>query len=353
MVNRFFVHGFRNLRNVTLPIQSSLVVFTGANGQGKTNILEALSLVACGSSFRPNAKEFWLPTSASKVDFAEAKIHLSSGLYQRIIIAKTETNHKAQLKCWKNDVPVPKQSFIGSIPVVVFEPQDMNLFYGDPSMRRNFMDNILVQISLSYRQAYARAKKVLANRNHVLKSLNKGEANVDELCFWDTQYNLLSQTIQSERHKLAQFLAMHLPLLYNQFSGQEIKLELHYLASVFDAKKYTVPEKARGYTLSGQHRDDVEITCNNLPWSLIASRGEMRTTILAIKSALLSFLSIHCENKPLCILDDIFSELDQSRRQMILQWENQYQLFISSASDIPTVEHAQIFTVENGEVYCN
>lgn len=350
MVDSFFVNGFRNLQAINLSIDSSLIVLKGANGQGKTNILEALSLVACGSSFRSHAKEYWLPFSSSALDFAEVKLHLTEDVEQKVILAKDMSSAKLQIKCWKNEILVPRQDFIGSIPVVVFEPQDMNLFYGDPSMRRNFMDNVLIQISPAYRKAYGQAKKVVLNRNHILKNLNKGESTLAELSFWDQKYQELSSLIQTERQKLCHFLALSLPHLYESFTSQRLNLELHYKQSLFDPEKYHIPEKARGFTLSGQHRDDIFILMNNLPWNEVSSRGEMRTAVLALKSALLQFLASVSANRPLFILDDIFSELDENRRKLLLQWQNDYQIFISAASDLPDLATAQVFTVEAGRI---
>jgi len=350
MVERFSVSGFRNLKQINLQIESSLVLFNGANGQGKTNLLEAISIAACGSSFRPETKDFWLPFQADHLHFSQLQLTLSSGLSQRVILSRLDQQLRMQMKFWQNEVPVSKAHFIGSVPVVVFEPQDMNIFYGDPSPRRSFLDNVLVQVSPLYRKAYVQAKKVLQNRNHLLKALAKGMADATELAFWDKQYSEISAIIQKERRGLIDFLQLTIASVYEGFANRRVDFVVNYRQSEFDPDKYTLPEKARGFTLSGQHRDDLEVLLDNNPWQAIASRGEMRTLVLALKACVIKYLSQKGENKPLLLLDDVFSELDQTRRRLILEWQNEYQIFLTTAADLPEVKLGQTFYIDSGEV---
>lgn len=350
MVVAFSVRKFRNLSDINLSIKSPLVIFQGANGQGKTNILEAISICACGSSFRDDSKEAWLPFTASNNDFSQLLLSLDNDLVQKTIIAKDPRTNRINMRFWQNDVAVSRQQCIGAIPVVVFEPQDMNLFYGEPGLRRSLLDTVLVQISLPYRKAFVQAKKILTNRNHLLKAIGHGEATTEELSFWNEQYLLASNTIQNERKKLIDFLNLHLPSLYEEFSNMRIDFVVNYKQSIFDPEKYAVPEQLRGFTLSGQHRDDIEIVYAQRQWFAIASRGEMRTMILSLKAATLRFLTLNSTNAPLLLLDDIFSELDQKRRELVLRWQNSYQIFLTSATDIPDFSHAQMFTIEGGSV---
>lgn len=349
MVTSFSVQGFRNLQRLSLTITSPLVIFHGSNGQGKTNILEAISIAACGSSFHGEDKEFWLPFNAELHQFAQLSLCLDNGVLHKVVIARDGKN-KMQMKCWQNDVPVSRQALIGTIPVVVFEPQDMNMFYAESAQRRAFLDNVLVQVSFPYRQAYVQAKRILANRNRLLKAIMKGEAESSELIFWNQQYTQVGAVIQREREHLIAFLKVQLPLLYHDFSAKKLNFNLHYDISAFDPEKYSIPEKFRGFTLSGQHRDDIEVFVDGRPWVNLASRGEMRTLILALKGAILNYLSLQSDQSPLFLLDDILSELDVERRELILQWQNKYQIFLSSATDIPSLSHPQQFTVEAGNV---
>ncbi len=207
-----------------------------------------------------------------------------------------------------------------------------------------------MQVSFTYRQAYVQAKRILANRNRLLKAIMKGEADTTELVFWNQQYTQVGEVIQREREHLIAFLKVQLPLLYQEFSAKQLDFNLHYDVSCFDPEKYSVPEKARGFTLSGQHRDDIEIFVSDRPWASLASRGEMRTLILALKGAILNYLSLQSEQSPIFLLDDILSELDAERRELILQWQNKYQIFLSSATDIPLLSHPQQFRVEAGKI---
>lgn len=349
MVERFSVAGFRNLKQINLAINAPLVLFYGANGQGKTNVLEAISIAACGSSFRPEAKDFMLPFNAENIHFSEIQLALNSGEKHKVILSQSLAG-RVQMKFWQNEVVANRSEFIGSIPVVVFEPQDMNIFYDDPSARRNFLDNVLIQLFAPYRQAYSQAKRVLMNRNHLLKAIQKGSAKIEELSFWDKQYAEISSVIQNYRQRLVDDLLLAVPVFYEHFANIRMDLWVEYKPSVFDAEKYNVPERARGFTLSGQHRDDMLVTFNHKPWQAIASRGEMRTLILALKASVVRYFSHHSEQRPILLLDDIFSELDTSRRQLILDWKNDYQIFLTTAADLPEAKQAQVFTIESGAV---
>lgn len=350
MVKNFSIRGFRNLEDIRLDISAKLVIFQGNNAQGKTNILEAIAIAACGSSFRTHKKDLWLPFDSPAEHFAEIVLGFENNQKRRVIIAKSPKTDRVQAKFLLDDVPTTFGDFLGSQPVITFRPEDMNLFYLDRELRRDFLDNVLLQTSVHYKKAFLEAKKALLNRNRLLKLIVQGKSSDRELDFWNKIYQEHSNLIQKERKVLLEFLQGQIRDLYKSFSGHQTVLEIIYKPSVFDPTLMLDAEKKRGFTLSGQHRDDFDVTNEEKPWSEIASRGEMRTLILALKSALLDYVAKHTERSPLVLLDDVLSEFDEQRKKLILSWSSNYQMFLSVAGAVEIPKHAQVFEVKKGKV---
>lgn len=352
MVQQISLQGFRNIASVSAKFDCPLVVFYGQNGQGKTNLLEALAIVACGSSFRDQKKHLWLPFGADQNQFASILLTTDTGITHRVVVAVSVQTGLAQTKFWRNDIPVSLADFIGEIPVVVFRPEDMNLFILDPTLRRSFLDSILFQVFPLYRQAYSQAKKTLVNRNALLKSIQRGDAATGELNFWNEQYLQYSAVLQQYRALLLAYLDKGLATVYEQFSHMRLPLKVNYQKSLFDPEANALLERNRGFTLSGAHRDDFAIFLEetNVPWTTTASRGEMRTLILALKSLLVTFLDEKLEQRPIVLLDDVLSEFDDERQELVLSWKANYQLFITVAGNIKKIKDAQMIKVEKGNI---
>lgn len=350
MIKNFYIHGFRNLRDEHIDISAKLVIFQGNNAQGKTNILEALAIASCGSSFRTNKKDLWLPFKRDDAHFAEIILTLDNGQKRRAVVAQSVQSNRVQCKFWINDVPSLYGDYVGTQPVIAFRPEDMNLFYLDRGLRRDFLDNVLLQTSVYYKKAFLEAKKALVNRNHLLKLLAQRKSSDQELYFWNKAYQEQSDYIQQERKRVLEFLQTQVQDLYNNFSGHNIALQIVYKPSIFDPLYFLDIEKKRGFTLSGQHRDDFDVVYEQKSFTDTSSRGEMRTLILALKSALLDYISKHTETKPIVLLDDVLSEFDESRKNLILSWSSDYQLFLSVAGSFLFPGHAQVFQVKGGSV---
>lgn len=351
MVQQISLQSFRNISSVSVKFERPLVVFYGQNGQGKTNLLEALAIAACGSSFRDQKKQLWLPFGSDSNQFASIALTTDTGITHRVVTAANPAG-LAQVKFWRNDIPTVLADFVGEIPVVVFRPEDMNLFLLDPTLRRSFLDSILFQVFPLYRQAYSQAKKTLVNRNALLKSIQKGEAAPQELDFWNRQYLQYSEVLQQYRSLLLSYLDKELPGVYQQFSRINLSLQVQYQKSVFEPDTNAALERVRGFTITGAHRDDFAVFGNNkeLPWTATASRGEMRTLVLALKSILVTFLAEKLEQKPIVLLDDVLSEFDDERQDLVLSWKANYQLFITVAGTAAAINDAQMIRVEKGTV---
>ncbi len=352
MVQQFSIQGFRNIASVSLNIEQPLTIFYGQNGQGKTNLLEAIAIAACGSSFRDQKKHLWLPFQSNSNQFAALSLQTTDSLAHKVIIATPAQQAVPQIKFWRNDVPVPMADFIGEIPVVVFRPEDMNLFLFDPSLRRAFLDSVLFQVFPLYRQSFSQAKKTLTNRNALLKAIQRSEASAGELDFWDKQYRQDSDVLQQYRSLLLAYIDREISLVYAQFSHHTLGFKIQYEKSIFSPDQNQFLERSRGFTLSGAHRDDFSVYVDEqkTPWTITASRGEMRTLVLALKSIIVRFLAEKLEHKPLLLLDDILSEFDDERQALVLSWTANYQLFLTVAGNIAEIGSAQKFRVEKGSV---
>lgn len=351
MVQQISLQSFRNIAAASIKFEQSLIVFYGQNGQGKTNLLEALAIASCGSSFRDQKKQLWLPFGSDQHQFASILLTTDTNVSHRVVAAPTPTG-LTQVKFWRNDISTPLADFVGEIPVVVFRPEDMNLFLLDPTLRRSFLDSILFQVFPLYRQAYSQAKKTLTNRNALLKLMQKGASSSEELNFWNQQYLQYSAVLQQYRSLLLSYVDKELARVYKQFSHITLPLQVQYQKSVFEPEVNISMERGRGFTLTGSHRDDFAVFEENkeLPWTITASRGEMRTLVLALKSILVTFLAEKLEQKPIVLLDDVLSEFDDERQELVLSWKANYQLFLTVAGNVDAIKDAQMIKVERGEL---
>jgi DNA replication and repair protein RecF len=224
------------------------------------------------------------------------------------------------------------------LPLVLFEPNHLSLLSGSPEQRRVYLDDLLEQIQPDYGRLRREYKRTLAQRNSLLK-LGSTKASV-QIFAWNIRLSELAGRIVRARSKLAQELNDQLPELYARLSHSEKQVVIEYLpmfaANEYETKMLTKLESSmeldvlRGFTATGPHREDFEITYDGWRASDIASRGETRTAVLALKILELEILEKSHDMKPILLLDDVFSELDGSRRKLLTSYVEKYQSFITT-----------------------
>ncbi|HOX41634.1 MAG TPA: DNA replication and repair protein RecF [bacterium] len=328
MLKKLFLENFRNHKKATLEFGKCTLII-GENGAGKSNVIEALSLLSSCRSFREDDKKNLVNCDS---DFAR----IVSGELE-IFIQKTP---RVLFKTKYKEVFRRQSEFVGIQKAVVFSPESISIICGTPKNRRRFIDMLISQKSIEYLRALVNYEKMRLERNALLERIQRGEGSEPELSFWDSGLVNEGSILLRHRKAVIEFLNSTVPSSYEKISGKRDKLEIEYVNTttpeqfLADLGRKQRLEVARGKTLIGPHRDDLVFKLNSLDMSKFASRGEIRSGILALKVGELQYLKESTGNDeqslPLLLLDDVFSEFDNIRRGHVLQLVGEYQSVITT-----------------------
>ncbi len=341
-VNRLSLINFRNYNQETFEFYEGLNLFIGRNGQGKTNIIEALAFLGSLRSFRVNQESF-LIKKEKLYGRLEMDLETEKKVSKNLIVV-LQKQGKALLV---NKTPIlSSKDFITHLQVVLFTPDDMNFFDDSPRLRRREIDMLCGKLSPMYLQQLVLTNKLLRQRNALLKNEQVDETLLDILTNQVVQAQIL---VIQLRHRLIKFLNREVELIYQQLSGSKSKIHFIYKSDVEDLeisdyetqllekmKKNETRDKILKATTIGIQRDDLETYFETQLISNIASQGQKRLVILAIKLALAKFIELTSKQKPILLLDDVFSELDLIHQQRFLEMTpKDTQLFITTTNYQP------------------
>ncbi len=347
---------------MSLP-EAAVQLFVGSNGSGKTNILESLAVLSLTKSFLPVEEEdlrrwgteFFRVTAAARTDAGE-------DIELEVVSQITPRRQKA---CFVNGVRVTQSAMVGRLPIVVFLPQDLSLFTGAPADRRRFLDQILCQVSPEYFAYLSEYQKLLKQRNALLRAIADGRGKRADLAPWDTQLADTGARVTLLRLELMETfgltLAEEVAALGEEWTDVRIAYRRSGAARDHTALRAEFEEAlAAGLdrdlltltTSVGPHRDDWEILVEGRPLQAFASRGQQRVAVLALLFLEASYLELRRGEKPLVLLDDIFSELDDHHRLRIMNAFSDHQVFMTSTHLPPAGElpAAAIWRVQSGDV---
>ena len=321
-------------RSFTFSPQISLII--GANTVGKTNILESVMMLATGKSFRADTDRETIRWGADMGRItAQFTMNKDKTKLEMMITTGTVNSQKAPIKRYLvNGVPKRLIDFIGNLRAVLFWPEHLELVTDSPSIRRKYLDGVLVQVDREYRRSLISYERGLRQRNRLLDLINKGTAHRHQLAFWD-QLLIKSGSYLTDRR--AAFITY-----INSYRIPHLTYNVVYDKSVISESRldqYKDEEVAAKVTLVGPHRDDFSFYKQDrnhtelLDLSKYGSRGEQRLAILWLKMAELDFIQAETGERPLLILDDIFSELDMEHRELVLQLLGKQQTIVSSAEE--------------------
>ncbi|TSC93601.1 MAG: DNA replication and repair protein RecF [Candidatus Berkelbacteria bacterium Athens1014_28] len=322
MLQKLTLVNFRNHKKFELEL-GEITVLVGKNAVGKTNILESIVVLSCGRSFRGDNR-------LELVNF-EADFTRIVGDDLELFIQKTP-RFLFQVK--ERGIKRKPTDFIGILESVIFSPESLQIITGEPKERRRFLDILISQKDHKYLSALMEYRKVLAQRNRLLKLISESRAAELELDFWDERLAESAEIISAKRKEVVEFFNQKLSDKYQTISGQKnAKLSVAYLSrhqsNLLDyMKQRRQIEIAAGVSLFGPHRDDLLFLLNQKEAGRFASRGELRSIILALKAVELQFLEN--EKKPVLLLDDIFSELDAERREHLYKIIKNHQTIITT-----------------------
>lgn len=340
MITDLRLQNFRSYIDESFELSSGVNIIVGPNASGKTNLLEAVLLLARGSSYR--AKD---ATEFIRFDQPWARIDCHSELSGQRTIKITR---EPLTKTYEIDGKTFKRLTLQhSLPVVLFEPNHLTLLHGSPEKRRDYLDDLLEQTTPGFSTTRRQYKRALTQRNTLLKQ--QTNLAYTQVFPWDVRLSQLAGQIVQARNTLMKQINTDISKLYQQISqtktnviteykshwkpdGYESKL-LHTLEANF------TQDRQRGFTSAGPHRDDLLVIFDEHLASEAASRGEVRTALLALKIIELKIIEDARQKTPLLLLDDVFSELDGKRRHALTEQLASYQTFITTTDADLAVKH--------------
>ncbi len=318
VLERILLNNFRSYTEREFTFSPDVTVITGHNGVGKTNLLEAIYVLYTGKSFRDS--------DADLVRYDEAWFRVSGEYgnhHREVRYQPMQTVRKTILL---DDMIEKRFTYRHQLPIVLFEPDDMLMIHGSPSLRRAYLDGILIKTEPTYRAQLARYERALLQRNNILRQGLSLAALRDAVFVWDVALAEYGALVQAARMRLVGELNKTISEVYSKIAGKKQTASIHYAAKVRGDNQRLASalahalehDRFRGTTSVGPHRDDVELHINKQPAKQTASRGETRTLVLALKELELAHLSTMLEQTPLFLLDDVFSELDEKRQKTVL-----------------------------------
>jgi DNA replication and repair protein RecF len=328
MISELHLEHFRNHAKADFSF-SRLTVITGKNGAGKTSVLEAIVMLSLTTSWKTDK-------DSEVVQWDQPFARVLSGDMELMI------QSAPYLKRMRIDgVSKRVQQVLGYFPTILFQPDDIQLLYGPPAFRRHYLDRLLSQSNSRYTQAIVQLQQVLKQRNRLLKNIQEGIAREEELLFWDAQLAEVQEIIQPLRQEFIAFLNTYLPPVFQEMVPEGEMVSIQYMSSPHcaETEQYDfethlranrVREIAAGITLYGPHREDIAVHWGSHLAEQGMSRGQSRSLLVAFKIAELQYLSEKAEERPVLLLDDIFSELDLDRRSRLFNIFGEYQVIMTT-----------------------
>jgi DNA replication and repair protein RecF len=331
MITNLRVQKFRSYGDGSFEFEPGVNIIVGPNASGKTNLLEAVLVLAQGSSYRARDAEMMM--------FGKSWYRLDGRFDNSTRTIKTTRSGETTERQYEIDGKVFRRlPFSQTIPVVYFEPNHLQLIARGPDQRRDYFDELLIQTDATIKNVISGYKRTLAQRNSLLK---RGRLQAQNQLFaWDIRLAQLGEKIVLARHKLSDDANRSLTKTYSQVAKKKTKLTLEY-KSQLPPERYSSrllqkleanleTDLERGFTGFGPHRDDFIFYLNDHPANAVASRGETRSILLALKVFELKQIEKSRGQPPIFLLDDVFSELDGSRRHALVDFITDYQAIITT-----------------------
>ena len=350
MLNSLLIKNFRNISDISLKCFAGVNFLFGKNGQGKTNILEAIHIFSIGRPFR--AKVFY-----DAIKFEKDSFHLFAGFKTWKAEVHAAVVPLEKKKFLIDETKVSFFDFLGNFCTVLFSPQNIEIVTGSPNTRRDYLDSILVHIDKSYYLVLKNYKNALKQRNCLLKKIEQKKAQTNELVPWNLLLNKNAQIIWQKRKELIQAVETILKQQYKTLSQKNDLIKIIYYPKsksnnfLDDLKQSYAKDLAMGVTSLGPHRDDFEILLNQQNASKFASQGEIRSLVLGLKFSEIEILENFYQKPVVLLLDDVFSELDKNRQKSLLAMVQNRQTFISTTHlEKSFLKKAKAFEIKKGAI---
>lgn len=345
MIKKVQLENFRNYKKAEVSLTSDLVLILGNNAAGKTNFIESLYFISNLKSFRSPD----LLLANSEADHFTIKVATDKD--QLEVVVQTKPMVKRVLK--SNGQRIKKTTW-QPYRTVLFAPNDLNLFILGPTARRKYLNEVLAQKNKIYAASLASLEHVLKQKAALLNDIFNNKADVADLLVWNEQLIELSNRIVSVRQEFFAFLEQRFPETYKNLTGFSNKFSIEYKTQNITLENLKAHEQAEirsGQNLIGPHRDDFILRKDGESNVYNSSRGELRSQVLTVKLLQAEYLSD--KERPLVLLDDVFSELDEIRRAKLIESLSGSQIFITSTEEhhLPKLtKNVQLLKVENNSI---
>ena len=372
------LRSFRNYLDRQVVFKARKTIVVGNNAQGKSNLLEAIELLATLKSHR-TTRDRELILEGKDAGQIEATIERAYGIHELSITFRRQGRRTVAV----NRESLRRQlDFLGILNAVQFSSLDLDLVRGAPESRRNWIDGLLIQLEPVYAHILHQYNQVLRQRNALLKKIRQQEQQTEslnltsiendktQLQLWDEQLATAGSRVTRRRARVLTRLAPIAQAWHNSISGKTEILEINYLSNVewtedapekvqqaFLAKieQRRIAEQHQGKSVVGPHRDEIEFAINNTPARYYGSQGQQRTLVLALKLAELKLIEQVVGEPPLLLLDDVLAELDPNRQNQLLEVIGDRFQTIITTTHIGSFNHdwikdSQILSIEAGDI---
>ncbi|AMY05837.1 DNA replication and repair protein RecF [Staphylococcus condimenti] len=361
------LENYRNYEEVVLDCHPDVNILIGENAQGKTNLLESIYTLALAKSHRTSNDKELIRFNAEyakiegELSYRHGKMPLTMFITKKG--KKVKVNHLEQHRLTQ---------YVGHLNVVLFAPEDLNIVKGSPQVRRRFIDMELGQISAVYLNDLSQYQRILKQKNNYLKQMQmKQKTDRTMLEVLNQQFAEYALKITLKRAHFINELETLAKPIHSSITDERETLDLEYRPSLKlseetdEAKLYEEVQKLlqdnmereieRGVALYGPHRDDLGFKVNEMDAQTYGSQGQQRTTALSIKLAEIELINIEVGEYPILLLDDVLSELDDSRQTHLLSTiQDKVQTFVTTTSvegiDHEIMKHAKLYRINQGEI---
>ena len=340
---------FRNYKSEEINFDKNINIFYGNNAQGKTNIIEAIYLCAIGKSYRTSKEK-----EVVNINEEYSKIEINYSKKDRDGKVKFEISDKKVISL--NDIKVKKISeILGNINIVLFNPDDINIFKEGPAKRRKILDVMISQLRPAYVYNLNMYIKTLEQRNNYLKQIKFENNSEDMLEIWEQKLADYAENIYLYRKEFVEKIKTKIVDIHRKITNDKEEIKIEYISDFTNKQEFIkLLEKNRkldiikGFTCKGIHRDDLKLYINDKDIGIYGSQGQHRSSILSIKLSELEIIKDETEENPILLLDDFMSELDKVRRENFLEDVKDTQVIITCTDKLEIKnKNKKIFYVEN------
>jgi DNA replication and repair protein RecF len=353
---------FRNYAAQSVSFtDEDIQLFVGNNGSGKTNLIEAISILSVTRSCRGREEQDMVMWEKPFYRL-RAEVIGDNGERHRLE-AVSEVQPRKRKAFFINDVRTQLAGIVGFLPTITFLPQDLMLFSGPPAERRRFLDQLLSQLSPEYLVTLSHYQKIIQQRNALLKRIAAGNDQAGSLDLWDAELAVKGSHITLARLELMETLNMSFSQELSNLGENWIDARLQYERKTVSRAREDLQEEMKQLlkdmrdrdiilqsTSVGPHREDWQVLREGRELPTFASRGQERVAVLALLLLEVSYLELRRGEKPVILLDDAFSELDDTHQSALLEGFRGHQVIMTATRVPPEAGKASVFPVEPGHV---